>query len=1111
MKRLFGQFVRLAATVAGAVLVLWLVGWMVRPELHERPLPYSPEEIREAKAARDVAFDPTDTESLPTVHVDVDYTQGPAAPWWPKNQSPVLDPLVADGTLPPVAERVGPEPIVMKGSDGIGEYGGTWHRIASGEDDVSVIGWRLSYAALFRFSPLGYPIEPHLAKSVDVSEDGRVFTVHLRRGVRWSDGAPFTADDIIYWWEREETDESVGDGRPPAWMRVGGGDGKIEKLDDHTVKFSWDKPNGQFKEMLASNSHLMLNSPRHFLSRYHPELGDPEFIAAEMKALRQPSPRSLYSNIKGNTNPEHPRLWPWIYRSYRSTAPQVFVRNPYYYVVDTEGNQLPYLDRVQFAVRGSQVLAMSFSNGDASMQARHVRVENYTELMKKREVAGTRVLLWYPGTRSTWVINPNLNRLVPEGDPVAAAKAKLLSDKRFRQALSLAINRDLIIRAEYNGQVRPSQVAPGPQSPFHSERLARAFTEYDPQRASAMLDELGLSRRDIDGMRTLPDGTPLSFHIDFTAFTGGGPAQFIVDDWAAVGIRAIPREQARTLFYTRKDSGDFDFKVWSSESDMFALLEPRYFLPHNTEAFYAVRWGRWYSNNGFYDPTVVERLKNAEAPPADHPIYQAFSLYEQALATTDEARKIELFSKVLDIAAENLWTIGIAEAPPQPVVVKQDFRNVPANAVFSARSMAPGNTGIETYFYVNAQSKDSPGLKAETEQQLRYITPRPRVGGSGVASTTPGMATAAQPTSSGFVGAFIRYGLMLVALGLLTMAAVRHPFVIRRLMVLVPTLLVISAVVFMIIQLPPGDFLTSRIVQLQETGDENAVRQLEELKQQFHFDDPVWMQYCRWMGVFWFASFDSKDAGLLQGSMGRSMENGQPVNNLVGDRILLTFLLSLGTILFTWAVAIPIGVYSAVRQYSLADYFLTLLGFVGMSVPSFLLALVLLSMAGLSAGLFSPEFAAQPEWDWPKIKDLLRHLWVPVIVLGIGGTAGMIRIMRANLLDELRKPYVTTARAKGVRPLKLLFKYPVRVALNPFVSGIGHIFPALISGGAIVSIVLSLPTVGPLLLNALFSQDMYLAGSMLMVLSLLGVLGTLFSDLLLLWLDPRIRYEGGSR
>jgi ABC-type dipeptide/oligopeptide/nickel transport system permease component len=241
------------------------------------------------------------------------------------------------------------------------------------------------------------------------------------------------------------------------------------------------------------------------------------------------------------------------------------------------------------------------------------------------------------------------------------------------------------------------------------------------------------------------------------------------------------------------------------------------------------------------------------------------------------------------------------------------------------------------------------------------------------------------------------------------------------------------------------------------------------------------------------------------------METSQRVNDIVGDRIMLTFLISLGTIIFTWAVAIPLGIYSAVKQYSLMDYILTLLGFIGMSIPAFLLALVLMTVAGIGTGLFSPEFAAQPEWTSGKIIDMLKHIWLPIVVMGVTGTAGMIRVMRANLLDELRKPYVTTARAKGVRPIKLLFKYPVRVALNPFVSGIGGLFPALVSGGAIVAMVLALPTVGPLLLSALFSEDKYLAGSMLMVLSTLAVFGTLVSDLLLLWLDPRIRYEGAGK
>ncbi len=287
----------------------------------------------------------------------------------------------------------------------------------------------------------------------------------------------------------------------------------------------------------------------------------------------------------------------------------------------------------------------------------------------------------------------------------------------------------------------------------------------------------------------------------------------------------------------------------------------------------------------------------------------------------------------------------------------------------------------------------------------------------------------------------------------------------------------------------------------------------EDLRANFHLDEPMVKRYLRWIGLYWFTSFRPEDAGLLQGHLGQSMEHDRSVNELVGDRIALTVLVSVATVLFTWLVALPTGIYSAVRQYSFGDYALTLLAFLGMSVPSFLLAVIVMYVAshglGLEvSGLFSPEYATTSEWSRAKVVDLLKHIWVPVLVLGFGGMASLTRVMRANLLDELPKPYVTTARAKGLRPVRLLFRYPVRLALNPFVSGLGVLFPQLVSGGAIVALVLSLPMVGPTLLDALLTEDAYLACSMLMVMSLLGVLGTLVSDLLLLWLDPRIRMEG---
>jgi ABC-type dipeptide/oligopeptide/nickel transport system permease component len=426
------------------------------------------------------------------------------------------------------------------------------------------------------------------------------------------------------------------------------------------------------------------------------------------------------------------------------------------------------------------------------------------------------------------------------------------------------------------------------------------------------------------------------------------------------------------------------------------------------------------------------------------------------------------------------------------VVVAKDLRNVPRSALVAAAVSTPGNTGIETYWFT------APAGTAADHAQLRHEL------------TT---VTTVEQAGGGTGGTLILTLLIIGLLAGLGLIACRHPFVARRLVIMIPTLAVISVIVFTIVQLPPSNFLDNRIAELRLQGEESAIRQIEDLKATFRPDDPAVTRYCRWLGLPWFVTWAPRDRGLLQGQLGWSMESNSSVNDIIGDRITLTFILTLGTILFTWIVAFAIGTYSAVRQYSLGDYTFSLLGFIGMSVPNFLLALILMYWArawfGVTVtGLHSPAYAGQAQWTWGKFADLMQHLWLPVVVIGVGGTAGMIRVMRGNLLDELRKPYVTTARAKGVRPLRLLFKYPVRIALNPFVSGIGGIFPELVSGGAIVSLVLSLPTVGPKMLDALQTEDMYLAGSMLMILSLLGVCGTLVSDLLLLWLDPRIRFEG---
>ena len=327
-------------------------------------------------------------------------------------------------------------------------------------------------------------------------------------------------------------------------------------------------------------------------------------------------------------------------------------------------------------------------------------------------------------------------------------------------------------------------------------------------------------------------------------------------------------------------------------------------------------------------------------------------------------------------------------------------------------------------------------------------------------------------------------------------------YIVRRLLIMIPTLLVISLIIFVIIQLPPGDYFESYIAELQSQGESVDVEKIEFLRRQYGFDRPVMEQY-----VFWVW-------GMLQGDFGYSFEFRLPVSEVVGDRMYLTAIVSVTTIIFTWMISFPIGLYSAARQYSWGDYTLTFLGFIGLATPNFLLALVLLYFANVVfgtsiGGLMAPEFIDQP-WSWDKALSVLEHLWIPVVVIGTSGTAGMIRRLRANLLDELEKQYVVTGRAKGLSPGRLLLKYPFRLALNFFVADIGSLLPSIISGAAVVEIVLSLPTTGPMLLNALRSQDMYLAGSFLLFLAFLTVVGVLISDLALAVLDPRIRLQGGT-
>ncbi len=322
-------------------------------------------------------------------------------------------------------------------------------------------------------------------------------------------------------------------------------------------------------------------------------------------------------------------------------------------------------------------------------------------------------------------------------------------------------------------------------------------------------------------------------------------------------------------------------------------------------------------------------------------------------------------------------------------------------------------------------------------------------------------------------------------------------YLLRRLGLAAITVVAITLVTFIILQLPPGDFVTAYAAQASAAGTSISAAEADALRQAYGLNQPLWVQYVKWL------------QHVATGDFGRSFEYGRPVTEVIGDRLWLTVLLSLGAIIVTWGLALPIGIYSAVRQYSIGDYVFTLIGFIGLAVPNFLLALIVMYLGlrwfNLSVGgLFSAEQDLAP-WSWAKVLDLAWHLPLPMLILSMAGTAQLVRIMRANLLDELRRPYVMTARARGLPERKVIFRYPVRAALNPFASTIGYLLPFTVSGSIIISVVMSLPTVAPVLLHSLLSQDMLLASTIILMLGVMTVIGTLLSDLLLMWIDPRIR------
>ncbi|MGQ9630114.1 MAG: ABC transporter substrate-binding protein [bacterium] len=607
------------------------------------------------------------------------------------NEAPMLKELVKAGKLPPVEQRLPKEPAVVQPVEEIGQYGGTWRRAWLGRSD-SPGPSRINTERLVRFTIDLKRIEPNIAKSWEISEGGKVFTFRLREGMKWSDGEPYTADDLLFWYEDMVMNDEITPAKP-GFLRIGGELGRVEKVDDYTVRFRFAQPYGTFiMEMAGPNGHDLFH-PKHYLKQFHPRYVAKDKLDAMTKEAGFDHWVRLFQAKNDEwMNPDRPTLGPWQVKTQATAQLFIMERNPYYWKVDPAGNQLPYIDRiVHTLVESGEIINMKAMAGEIDMQFRHLQYSNFT-LFKGGEKKGDyRVVKYLDDFETNMAICPNLNHK----DPVLR---KIIEDKRFRFALSLAINRKEINELAYLGMCEePRQVAPLPESPYYTEwakKLAYAYVEYDPKKANALLDEMGLTKRDAEGFRLRPDGKTLALTIEVAAGIFGpwvDAAELIKGYWDAIGVKTAVKTEERALYYTRLYANEHDVGVWTSAAGMQPILGPRYYVPiisaiHSIQApLYAV----WHESGG----------TQGEEPPVGSDIRKTIDLYEQIKVTVDEREQLRLWDEIMRLNAENLWVIGTLSSPPLIGVVKNNFRNIAETGIYSWVAHSPGSFHPEQFFF----------------------------------------------------------------------------------------------------------------------------------------------------------------------------------------------------------------------------------------------------------------------------------------------------------------------------------------------------------------------------------------------------------------------------